>query len=136
MSAVIEVDNRLKTMLDRLSHSQLRAFMRELAIYLRKQNRSRIREQRNVDGTRYEARHNKRIKRKMLTGFAKHMGMTTKSHYLAVGIFGNAANLARVHHYGQEDQGHDYASRELIGLSDADYVAIRQMMIKHIGGTA
>lgn len=124
--------NDIETLLNSLSNAQMRRVMREIATYLRQRNAYRIRTQQNADGSRYQPRKDKTVKRRMLTGFSKHLKKRISADQVEVGIFGNAANLAHIHHDGQTEDGIQYPSRQLIGLPDEDQAAIRQMLVKHL----
>lgn len=130
--AFSELDHRLEDLLNSLSGTQLRKAMREIAKYLRQKNLHRITKQENADGTRYTPRKNKRVRRKMLTGFKKNVKQRVDMRQLEVGIFGHAAKLAHVHHAGETEDGVRYPSRQLITLSDEDKQAIYMLLIEHL----
>lgn len=129
-----DIDQALESLLNSLSPAQLRSAMREIASYLRKHNAFRIRSQQNPDGSAYTPRKDKTVRRKMLTGFTKHLKQNVSMETLEVGIFGHAANLAHIHHDGQAEDGIQYPSRKLIGFSDEDKYAIRDILLKFIAG--
>lgn len=122
----------LETLLNALSPTQFRRVMREIASYLRQRNAYRIQQQQNADGTAYEPRKDKTIKCKMLTGFNKHLRKRVSIEEVEVGIFGQAAKLAYIHHSGKTESGIQYPSRQLIGLPDDDLQAIQQILVQHL----
>ncbi len=123
-----ELEQYLNGLIARLSPVQQRKLLREIGRYFLKKNRQRIRAQKNTDGSRYQARKNKKIRRKMLTGFARHMKSKVTTSSVQVGIFGSAANLAEIHHAGETEHGIRYPSRELVGWDDDDIQAIEDMI--------
>lgn len=127
-----EIDRGLEDLLNRLSPAQLRKAMQEIAKYLRERNLFRITAQQNEDGSRYAPRKNRKVSRKMLIGFKRHISAKVGIDQLSVGIFGSAANLATIHHDGMTDKGIQYPSRQLVTLPDADKEHIRQILLKHI----
>lgn len=134
-----QLDNWLTPLIENLSAKERRVLAREVARDLRLANRERIKAQTSPDGTPYEPRKELRgrsgaIRRKAMfkkLGTAKYLKIKTTADEAALGFFGRVARIARVHHYGLRDRvepggpQHQYARRELIGITakDADRIA-------------
>lgn len=134
-----QLDNWLTPLIEKLTPKERRVLAREVARDLRIANRERIKAQTNPDGTPYEPRKQLRgrsgaIRRKAMfkkLGTAKYLKVKTSADEAAVEFRGQVARIARVHHYGLRDRvekdgpQHQYARRELIGITtkDADHVA-------------
>lgn len=132
MSDSHELDQALQMLLSQLSPIQIRKAMREIATYLRKENISNIKAQRNVDSSKYAPRKKKKVRRKMLTKFGKHIKKKVDINKLQVGIFGQAGNLANIHHQGETEKGIKYPARNLLGFSPEIKQGIRDILLKHI----
>ena len=141
-----QLDNWLTPLIENLSAKERRVLAREVARDLRIANRERIKAQTNPDGTPYEPRsqlHGRRgrIRRKaMFTGLrtAKYLRIKTTADEAAVGFLGRVARIARVHHYGLRDRvekggpQHQYARRELIGITAKDADRIAESVLNHL----
>lgn len=137
-------------LLAKLSSTQRKAMMRDLAKGLRQRQAARIKAQHNVDGSAY-------VKRKPQVLFRSKVGRIkqamfvklTKTSYLktaitegsaAVGFNGRTSRIARVHQLGLRDKvsehraSYDYPKRELLGFSDADRAWINDFLIDHLAG--
>ena len=141
-----QLDNWLTPLIEKLSAKERRVLAREVARDLRIANRERIKAQTNPDGTPYEPRKQLRgrsgaIRRKAMfkkLGTAKYLKIKTSSDEAALGFFSSIARIARVHHYGLRDRvekggpQHQYARRELIGITakDADHIA--ESVLNHL----
>lgn len=141
-----QLDNWLTPLIESLSAKERRVLAREVARDLRIANRERIKAQTNPDGTPYEPRKQLRgrsgaIRRKAMfkkLGTAKYLKVKTSADEAAVEFRGQVARIARVHHYGLRDRvekggpQHQYARRELIGITakDADHIA--ESVLNHL----
>lgn len=141
-----QLDNWLTPLIEKLTPKERRVLAREVARDLRIANRERIKAQTNPDGTPYEPRkqlrgRRGRIRRKaMFTGLrtAKYLRIKTTADEAAVGFLGRVARIARVHHYGLRDRvekggpQHQYARRELIGITTKDADHIAESVLNHL----
>lgn len=141
-----QLESWLTPLIEKLSPKERRILAREVARDLRIANRERIKNQINPDGTPFEPRtefrgRSGRIRRKaMFTKLrtAKYLKIKTSADEAAVGFMGQVARIARVHHYGLRDRvekggpQHQYARRELVGISKKDEGAIADTIIKHL----
>jgi phage virion morphogenesis protein len=141
-----QLDNWLTPLIESLSAKERRVLAREVARDLRIANRERIKAQTNPDGTPYEPRSQLRgrrghLRRKaMFTGLrtAKYLRIKTTADEAAVGFLGRVARIARVHHYGLRDRvekggpQHQYARRELIGITAKDADRIAESVLNHL----
>lgn len=133
-------------LLNRLEAGERRKLARTLATELRRNQRARIRQQRNPDGTAYAPRRRIRSKAGALRERAmfqklsgpKHLKIKASAEGAAVGFFGRVARIAAVHQYGLRDQvdrdgpEHKYPERVLLGFTDADRALIRDLLIDHL----
>lgn len=135
-------------LLDKLEPSARRALTRSIAIDLRRSQRQRIAAQRNPDGSAYAPRKQRNLRgkdgrirrqamfRKLRT--FQHLKPRTDADSLAVGFFGRAARIARVHQHGQRDRvapgGPEvqYPARGLLGFTLHDRELIRQRLLDHL----
>ncbi|MGE6581974.1 phage virion morphogenesis protein [Vreelandella aquamarina] len=141
-----QLDNWLTPLIEKLTPKERRVLAREVARDLRIANRERIKAQTNPDGTPFEPRKQLRgrsgaIRRKaMFTGLrtAKYLKIKTTADEAAVGFLGRVARIARVHHYGLRDRvekggpQHQYARRELIGITAKDADRIAESVLNHL----
>lgn len=141
-----QLDSWLSPLIEKLSAKERRVLAKEVARDLRIANRDRIKAQTNPDGTPYEPRKQLRgrsgaIRRKAMfkrLGTAKYLKIKTSADEAALGFFSRVARIARVHHYGLRDRvekdgpQHQYARRELIGITarDADHIA--ESVMRHL----
>lgn len=141
-----QLESWLTPLINKLSPKERRVLAREVAQDLRIANRERIKAQTNPDGTPYEPRseirgRRGRIRRKaMFTKLrtAKYLRIKTTADTAEVGFLGRINRIARVHHYGLRDRvekggpQHQYARRELVGITPADRERISNRLISHI----
>ncbi|CAD5269968.1 MULTISPECIES: phage virion morphogenesis protein [Halomonadaceae] len=141
-----QLESWLTPLINKLSPKERRVLAREVARDLRIANRNRIKAQTNPDGTPYEPRTQLRgrsgaIRRKaMFTKLrtAKYLKIKTNVDEAAVGFMGRINRIARVHHYGLRDRvekggpQHQYARRELVGITATDRERIGDKVLKHI----
>lgn len=140
-------------LLGKLDESGRRMAARDVGAAIRRQQKARIAEQRNPDGTEYTARkprlrHGKalrdkrgRIKRQaMFAGLRKdkYLKLEADAGGFAVGFVSRVARIARVHQFGERDKvaphgvEYTYPARQLLGLRAEDRELIRDMVLKHI----
>lgn len=127
-----DLEGSLQDLIQLLKPVQSKRALRDITAYLRKANRNRIRQQKNLDGSQYEARKNKKTRKKMLTGFTKHIRQSVSHTHAEIGIMGKAAQLAGIHHSGEVEGGILYPERNLIGWTDDDLSALRGILLKHV----
>ena len=141
-----QLDEWLTPLINKLSPKERRVLAREVARDLRIANRERIKAQTNPDGTPYEPRtelrgRSGRIRRKaMFTKLrtAKYLRIKTTADTAEMGFLGRVARIARVHHYGLRDRvepggpQHQYARRELIGITAKDAERIADSVLNHL----
>lgn len=141
-----QLESWLTPLINRLSPKERRVLAREVARDLRIANRERIKAQTNPDGTPYEPRseirgRSGRFRRKAMFSklrTAKYLRIKTTADTAEVGFLGRINRIARVHHYGLRDRvekggpQHQYARRELVGITPADSERISNKVIEHI----
>ena len=146
MDDLTQLENWLTPLLEKLSAKERRVLAREVARDLRIANRERIKAQTNPDGTPFEPRTQLRsrsgaIRRKaMFTKLrtTKYLRIKTTADEAAVGFMGRVNRIARVHHYGLRDRvekggpQHQYARRELVGITAADRNRIANSVLNHL----
>lgn len=138
-------------LLAKLSPAARKAAMREVVTLLRTRQVDRIKDQRNPDGTPYEARRPREqlkakagaIRRDMFARMRRPATLRKSSTAEGATIFIAPAvtRTARVHQYGLRDKVDwrmaksptvRYARRELLGFADADVQAITDVLLRHI----
>jgi phage virion morphogenesis protein len=138
-------------LLSQLEAPARRVVLRDIARELQRSQRTRITQQRNPDGSAYEARKPRpkkhlrdkagRIKRAAMFAKlkqARYLRAESDATGLAVGFAGRIARLARTHQLGLSDRvapgGPDYRypARVLLGFSEADRELIRDVLLKHL----
>jgi phage virion morphogenesis protein len=126
----LQIDQAISDALAKFGNARMKKAMREIAQYLRRKNRFRIRAQQNVDGSAYTPRKSTRRKKgKMMKGFAKRMQAKWTTENAVISINGK---LAPIHHEGQEERGIQYPSRTLIGLPEKDKQAVLDILLKNL----
>lgn len=141
LSAISEFADGL---LAQLQPAQRRALARVIARELRAANQQRIAGQVNPDGSSYIPRRNQsgKIRRKMFSKLrlARFLKTAAGEASATVEFSASVQRIARVHQYGLRDRvSHrpgapevQYAARELLGISDADFTRIRDQIIDHL----
>ena len=132
-------------LLAKLSAAEQRQLARRIAIDLRRSQSQRIAQQRNPDGSAYEARKSQRKQRQgqvkaMFDKLraARHLRAQATSAAAVIAITGRAARIARVHQEGLRDQVEPggpsviYPRRELLGISEAERERIRDTLVDHL----
>lgn len=141
-----QLEEWLTPLINKLGPKERRVLAREVARDLRIANRERIKAQQNPDGTPFEPRTQLRgrsgaIRRKaMFTKLrtAKYLRIKTSADEASVNFLGRVARIARVHHYGLRDRvepggpQHQYARRELIGITAKDADRIADSVLSHL----
>ena len=141
-----QLEEWLTPLINKLGPKERRVLAREVARDLRIANRDRIKAQTNPDGTPFEPRNelrgrSGRIRRKaMFTKLrtAKYLRIKTTADTAEMGFLGRVARIARVHHYGLRDRverggpQHQYARRELIGITAKDADRIADSVLNHL----
>ena len=141
-----ELESWLTPLIEKLSSKERHVLARKVARDLCITNRERIKNQINPDGTPFEPRtqlrgRSGRIRRKaMFTKLrtAKYLKIRTSADEAAVGFMGQVARIARVHHYGLRDRverggpQHQYARRELVGITASDIGSITTSLLNHL----
>ena len=138
-------------LLARLTPQRRRQLMAQISTTLRQSQAARIAAQRNPDGSAYEARKPRTIRRRkgaIRRGMferlrtARYLKKSATAESATVAIDPRAARIARVHQYGLRDSVDwrragsptvRYARRELLGLSDADVNAIEAQLAAALG---
>lgn len=143
------LDDWIAGLLAQLDPAQRRAVNRRVSFELRRSQASRIAQQRNPDGTRYQPRKNQNKNLRSKRGTIKRRAMFAKlrtqkffkvdsdADSLSVAFRGRAGFIAFVHQYGenrtaQSGQRFITPQRELLGLTDEDLNAIIDAYLKHL----
>ncbi|WP_237673690.1 phage virion morphogenesis protein [Vreelandella profundi] len=141
-----QLEQWITPLINKLSPKERRVLAREVARDLRLANRNRIKAQTNPDGTPFEARTQLRgrsgqIRRKAMfskISTAKYLRIKTTADTAEIGFINSVARIARVHHYGLRDRverggpQHQYARRELIGITAKDADRIGDSVLIHL----
>ncbi|QEU31535.1 MULTISPECIES: phage virion morphogenesis protein [Pseudomonas] len=137
----------LNPLLAKLEPQERTKLAREAAREIRKNQTKRITAQKNPDGSAFEKRKPRdlrskqgRIKKKMFMKLkmARYLKAQGSEQAVTVGFTGRIARIARVHQYGLKDRAErgapnvHYARRELLGLSEDELKAVRDLIIDHI----
>lgn len=117
------IDDVLATMTS-VSRTRL---LRQLGLLMRRQNQARQTKQIGLDGAPWAPRRDG-SRRKMMKKLklARNLRIRSDADSVAVGWRGQAANIARVHHFGLRDRVDEngvrvkYAARTLLGQSQGD----------------
>jgi phage virion morphogenesis protein len=120
----------------------------EIAKRLREANRKRIQQQTDPDGTAFAPRlpqpprwrkKQGRLRTRMFAKLVstKYLKAQATPGAAFVDFTPSAGRLARVHHFGLEDQvrpgiRHRYAARPLLGINAADRAAIADALLAHL----
>lgn len=134
-------------LLSRLDPAARRKIAVDVARELRRSQQKRIKEQRNPDGSAYEARRPRlrerggRVKQKAMFAklrTARFLKIETNGSGLGIGFVGRVARLARIHQEGQTSEvqrggpSHAYPVRQLLGLTNADREMIRDKLLEQL----
>ncbi|WP_171854458.1 phage virion morphogenesis protein [Enterobacter hormaechei] len=147
MSDFKPFDDKLAGLLASLSPTGRRKLAGEIAKELRKSQQQRIKQQKNPDGSPYQARKRQplraktgRIKRAMFQKLraSRYMKATGRENSAVVEFTGKVQRIARVHQYGLKDrpnphaQNVQYAQRRLLGLDVEDKKNIEMILFRYI----
>lgn len=134
-------------LIENLSSAARKSLARKIAIDLRASQAQRIADQRNPDGSKFEARKPQmrlkkgRIRRAM---FAKirlnsHLKYKSTDHNAEVSFNRKSERIAKVHQFGLRDRVSrirtltvQYPIRQLLGFSNADKDHIKDTVIDHL----
>lgn len=145
MSDLERLEDWATPLLQKLDAGERRTLAQNLAKELRRNQRERIKNQKNPDGSDYAPRKAQektgRIKRRAM--FARlrqnrYLRAQGDSHEVTVGFVGRVSRLARVHQEGLRDRvrrgGPEvrYEQRQLLGYSAADEAMIMDMLMEHL----
>jgi phage virion morphogenesis protein len=145
-----DIARRLDALVAATSPAARRALAVVIAKQLRESNRARIKAQAAPDGTPYLPRipqpqrgKKGRLRTRMFVKLisARYLKAQATPAVAAVDFTASAGRLARVHHFGLEDQvrpgiRHRYAARPLLGISAADRAAIADALLAHLAKAA
>ena len=146
-----QFDRYIDGLMSVLSPVQRRVFFSRLSKELTRINAQRIRQNITPDGDAFEPRKPQtqlRAKRgrtrAMFQKMPKSIRQTSSPDGLSLSFSGSAAQIADVHHYGQEDYvlrnrprlRIRYPERQLLGISDSDQKLIIDKLIEQIQGIA
>lgn len=135
-------------LLSKLEPRERRQINQKIARALRRSQQSRIRAQKNPDGSAYTPRKKQpgrdkagRIRRDRMfrkLALASRLKLDSTSNAIGISFMARNARIARVHHYGLHDapapgqKPIKYANRRLLGFTDEDLELIRDELIDHI----
>ncbi len=144
MSELTPLIDRLNGIIQSAEPSARRTLAKEVAARVRTSQSARIKENRNPDGSQYEARkpqglQDKKggIRRRMFQKLirAKWLKARANATDASIEFIGRAGRIARVSQYGLRDRVNkrgmevQYAQRELLGLTDADLEMIEDIVL-------
>ena len=147
MSEFKPFDDRLNGLIAALSPASRRKLAGEIAKELRKSQQQRIKQQKEPDGSLYQARKrqplrakNGRIKRAMFQKLrtSRYMKATGRENSAVVEFTGKVQRIAQVHQYGLKDRPNvhskdvQYAERQLLGITGLDQKLIEKITLKGI----
>lgn len=156
MDELSAVETWAGALLGQLSPAGRRTVMRDVARELRRNQQKRIAAQQNPDGSAYEPRKAKAVRKKarerarekrgrikrtamfVRLRTARLMKVETEADGFAVGFAGRVARIARVHQDGQRapvaprGPQYRYPARVLLGLAEIDLALIRERLLVHL----
>jgi phage virion morphogenesis protein len=147
MDDLSAIEDWAGSLLAQLQPAERRTVATDIARELRRSQQDRIKDQRNPDGSAYEARKAKlrskagRIKRRAMFAklrTARFLKVEANGDGLAVGFAGRIAALARVHQDGESAQvrpggpRYKYPVRQLLGFTAAERDMIRDKLLAHL----
>lgn len=140
-----ELDNWIRVRMALLSPAEVRKLFRSLGNDLRRLNTQRMAAQTSPEGVPWTPRKpqdkdktGKKRKGKMMRKLRNrgHLRQQFLSDGIRIGFFGRDSALARTHQYGLTEQLEfglaKYPQRQLIGLSEADRIYVRERILQHI----
>lgn len=146
MNNIGKLADHLQPFLQRLSSGERAKLAKKIGRDLRNNQKKRITEQKNPDGSSYTPRRKRlreqkgRIKRKMFTKLKsnENLQLMSDANAVAIGFVGRVSRIANVHQYGLRDRAARnapdtiYPTRELLGFTDQDIQFIEDSFLKHI----
>jgi phage virion morphogenesis protein len=143
-----DLARRLDALVAATAPAARRVLAVEIAKRLREANRKRIQQQTDPDGGAFAPRlpqpprwrkKKGRLRTRMFVKLvsARYLKAQATPNVAAVDFTASAGRIARVHHFGLEDQvkpglRHRYAARPLLGVSAADRAAITDALLAHL----
>lgn len=134
-------------LIENLSSAARKSLARKIAIDLRASQAQRIADQRNPDGSKFEARKPQmrlkkgRIRRAMFAKIRlnRHLKYKLTDHNAEVSFNSKSERIAKVHQFGLRDRVNrirtltvQYPIRQLLGFSNADKEHIKDTVIDHL----
>jgi phage virion morphogenesis protein len=134
-------------LIENLSSAARKSLSRKIAIDLRASQAQRIEDQRNPDGSKFEARKPQkrrkqgRIRRAMFAKIRlnRHLKYKATEQVAEVSFSQQSDRIAKVHQFGLRDRVSrirtltvQYPVRELLGFSNADKEHIKDQVIDHL----
>lgn len=134
-------------LIEQMTRANRRKMARDIATEMRSRNRERIKSQVTPDGAAFAPRKKTlrdkrgRIKKKAMFSrlrMAKWLKTRATDNVAAVEFATSVAGIARTHHYGLDDEvtRHGprvrYAARPLLGITNEDTDAVRDIIMSHI----
>lgn len=146
LSAIEDWAANLLGQLELRSRNEL---VRTLGREIRRSQRHRIIAQRNPDGTQYAPRKKQHIRHKdgrvkrsvkmfQKLRAGKYLKVQGNGTLISIGFTGRTARIAKVHQFGLRDSTKQaglkvgYERREILGITDADIILIRNSLISHL----
>lgn len=147
MNDLLELDEWLAGLVERLEPPQRKKLMQQWARTLRRRQQRSIQQQQNPDGTPFAPRKPQkrekagRVRRKMFTKlrtarFMKAKSTTNKAEVLFSDS--NTNQIASTHQFGLQEKLRKlgplvkYSQRQLLGISETDVVLISSILINHV----
>jgi len=147
MKDLLELDDWLAGLVERLEPPQRKKLMQQWARMLRRRQQKSIQQQQNPDGTPFAPRKPQkreksgRVRRKMFTKLrtARFMKAKATANTAEVTFAGGAAQkIARVHHYGLRDRVGKrgvivkYPERHLLCVTKTDVETIEHILLVYL----
>ncbi|MCL2656145.1 MAG: phage virion morphogenesis protein [Betaproteobacteria bacterium] len=147
MTDANDLVRRIDALIAATAPAARRALAQQIAKRLRETNRARIQAQTAPDGTPYipriaqpqRGRKKGRLRQRMFVKLisARYLKAQATPAAAVVDFGVSAGRIARVHHFGLEDQvrpgiRHRYAARPLLGISPSDRAAIADLLLAHL----
>ena len=149
MSELNPLIDRLNGIIQSAQPAERKALAKEVAARVRASQSARIKENRNPEGSQYEARKPQKlqakkeaIRRRMFQKLirAKWLKARANATDASIEFIGRAGRIARVSQYGLRDRVNkrgmevQYPQRELLGLTDADIEMIEDIVLNSMAG--
>lgn len=150
-NSIEQVKTAFDSLLDNVSKPRRRLMYQQIGRELARSQRRRIKAQQNPDGTAYEPRKKpkKKVKSKVKAGKMfdkisqpKFMRLRYENEGVSLGYEGGNAVIARIHQEGLIGRVRQdwhlkvkYASRELLGFTEADKQMIEDYVVRAISGS-